>query len=509
MMGRDVEMMDDRKIRDRADVCVSGCQADLCGGGRHSCGSCCGCRERCQVARVEEQLGHPLIRLAAAERVYAIDVHRFDRQHDDQHVMGELVQAAACYALAAMPGTAAAVRHARLWPWGTSENGLSGFKPKTEQENLARAVALLMAEWDRLERDRLMVEAMDHPVLPPRALCDGDQEIWFAGSGWWVQVFERDNPADGYRARVCVDGPSPIVGAGNGVSERAAVFEALQDAEVPDAERLASHWPEIPASRSSGLGHVEVVVDPVEPTEVGRRARVATLLVDGMPKATGRGATVEQAKGQALLNAGIGFLQPGGPEKPGRVPEWVKDLPAPDPQQAMSRGWHPDQAVVETGPVEVTVDWVERHPREGWTAMVSPGPSGSGAVRMTGRDRRVTLIEALKAAGLSNAVELADAWLDANPESQPAEAEEPQETRTAVDLGGDPDGDIEGYDGPLGRPGGYCHGSQPWHPYGTVAGCCAFGGRCSYDGQPEHARGSKPDCLACATTFDESGRPKR
>lgn len=466
MMGRDVEMMDDRKIRDRADVCVSGCQADLCGGGRHSCGSCCGCQERCQVTRVEEQLGHPLIRLAAAERVYAIDIHRFDRQHDDQHSHGELARAAAAYALSAGGFPLAA----DAWPWDEI-----GFKPKLVVEDLARAVQFLMAEWDRLERDRLMVEAMDHPVLPPRALCDGDQEIWFAGSGWWVQVFERDNPADGYRARVCVDGPSPIVGAGNGQSERAAVFEALQDAEVPDAERLASHWPEIPASRGSGLGHVEVVVDPVEPTEVGRQVRVATLLVDGMPKATGRGATVEQAKGQALLNAGIGFLQPGGPEKPGRVPEWVKDLPAPDPQQAMSRGWHPDQAVVETGPVEVTVDWVELRPTEGWTAMVSPGPSGpsgSGAVTMTGNTRRLALIEALQAAGLSNAVELADAWLFANP--LPA-LQEPQGTRAGLDLGDDPDGDIEGYDGPLGRPGGYCHGSEPWHPYGTQPDCPACG----------------------------------
>lgn len=61
--------------------------------------------------------------------------------------------------------------------------------------------------------------------------------------------------------------------------------------------------------------------------------------------------------------------------------------------------------------------------------------------------------------------------------SQPPEAQEPQETRAGLDLGDDPDGDIEGYDGPQGRRGGYCHGSEPWHPYGTVTGCCAFGGR--------------------------------
>lgn len=426
---------------------------------------------------------HPLLSQAAQERLYVIDVHRFDRQHDDQHQDGELRRAAAAYALASGRSVDAAVR---CWPWRSSvdQDQLVGFKPATwenRQRDLVKATQFLMAEWDRIERDRLMVEAMEHPVLPPRALCDGDQEIWYAGSGWWVQVFERENPADGWRARVYVDGPDPIVGAGNGVSQRVAVFEALQDAEVPDAERLASHWPDIPPSRSTGVGHIEIVVDPVDSTEDGRQVQVATLLVDGMPKAQGRGATEEQAKAQALLNAGIGHLQAGGQVPVGRVPEWVKDLPAPDPQQAMSRGWHPDQAVVETGPVEVTVDWVERHPREGWTAMVSPGPSGSGAVRMTGRDRRVTLIEALKAAGLSNAVELADAWLDANPvdEGQQTEAQDLQETRAGLDLGDDPDGDIEGYDGPLGRPGGYCHGTGQAptgpHPIGTLPGCPACG----------------------------------
>lgn len=344
--SKDVETMtNEREIHDRVALCAAGCQADECAGGQTSCGSCCACRERCQLARLQEQQEHPLLQAAAQERIYAIDIHRFDRQHDDQHSRGELTRAAAAYALAAGANTATAA-----WPWDRSS-----FKPKTPQEDLARAVQFLMAEWDRLERDRLMTEAQDHPVLPPRALCDGDQEIWYAGSGWWIQVFERENPADGYRSRVYVDGPDPIVGAGNGASQRAAVFEALQDAEVPDAERLASHWPDIPPSRPTGVGHIEIVVDPVDSTEDGRRAKVATLLVDGMPKAQGRGATEGQAKAQALLNAGIGHLQEGGQVPVGRVPEWVKNLPVPDPQQAMSRGWNPDQAVVETGPVEVTL----------------------------------------------------------------------------------------------------------------------------------------------------------
>lgn len=332
--------MDDRTIRDRADMCAAGCQTDLCSGGQRSCGSCCGCRERCLVTRVAEQMDHPLVRLAADERIYATDIHRFDRQHDDQHSRGELTSAASAYALAAAGRRESA---AAAWPWDPG-----AFTPGDPERDLARAMQFLMAEWDRQARQRLMIEAFEHPVLPPRALCDGDQEIWHAGSGWWIQVFEREDPSDGWRARVYVDGPAPIVGAGNGVSQRAAAFEALQDAEVPDAERLASHWPDLPG----GQDQVQVVVTWLR--EGDSPVCLATAVVDGLSVGKGRAATEEQARAQALLNAGIGFSDGGQPA--GRVPEWVKNLPAPAPQQAMSRGWHPDQAVVETDPVDESRD---------------------------------------------------------------------------------------------------------------------------------------------------------
>lgn len=49
---------------------------------------------------------------------------------------------------------------------------------------------------------------------------------------------------------------------------------------------------------------------------------------------------------------------------------------------------------------------------------------------------------------------------------------------TRIDLGDDPDGDIAGYDGPMGKPGGYCttrsENAEPHLP-GTVADCPTCG----------------------------------
>jgi hypothetical protein len=231
-----------QEVPDRAGPCAVDCAGEVCAGGRYACGSCCRCQQRCAVTRVTQQLNHTLVQAAAAERVRQQQLEGWTFEHDDAHAMGQLAQAAAAYAWTPDGGTT--VRRPHLWPWPTGLK-LAGDR----QRELVKAVALLMAEWDRLERDRLATESMTRPVLVPRELCTGDQEIWHEGSAWCLQVFECEKPEDGYRARVYVDGPTPILAAETAPTPRRAVHAALvQSAAVDgaDAERIASAWLDVP-----------------------------------------------------------------------------------------------------------------------------------------------------------------------------------------------------------------------------------------------------------------------
>lgn len=322
--------MQEPVVPDRSAMCGMGCLGELCAttGTDMACGGCCACKRRCQVRAVEVQLAHPLVRAAAEERVRVLEQEHFTRDHDDAHQDGELRRAAAAYALASGRSVAAAVN---CWPWRDSQDPerLVGFKPATwekRRQDLVKAVQFLMAEWDRIDRDRLMEEANHRPVLPPAELCDGDREVWWGGSGWWLQL---DQKADGehgpgWTARLVADGP-PAYEHGFGVSQREAVRVVLRKVmSHADADRLAE---EFPGDRPGGLEDITVEIHGLqvdgqpEPLEY-----VATVIVGGVPDVQGRGDTAEAARAQALLNAGVAKLM----------------------EQLPSRGWHPDQAVVET-----------------------------------------------------------------------------------------------------------------------------------------------------------------
>jgi len=97
--------------------------------------------------------------LVAAERRRQIAEEFYTLEYDQQHKQHELVRAALCYAYAgwtlAAGGSARAVRTnpkiAVLWPWA---QGL--WKPDDDEvRNLAKAGALIAAEIDRLERNKL------------------------------------------------------------------------------------------------------------------------------------------------------------------------------------------------------------------------------------------------------------------------------------------------------------------------------------------------------------------
>lgn len=79
------------------------------------------------------------------ERVRQVTVEGWTAAHDDGHDIGEMAQAAACYALqSAMPGNQG--DYLRFWPaqWD--------WRPKDKRRDLVRAAALLLAEIERLDR---------------------------------------------------------------------------------------------------------------------------------------------------------------------------------------------------------------------------------------------------------------------------------------------------------------------------------------------------------------------
>jgi hypothetical protein len=88
--------------------------------------------------------------------------------HDSLHKDGELASAAACYAVAQLEGSTGVKMRAdraiaTLWPWGDE-----AFKPKHRRRNLVVAMALLVAEVERLDE----AEAADRArVAPESAPC--------------------------------------------------------------------------------------------------------------------------------------------------------------------------------------------------------------------------------------------------------------------------------------------------------------------------------------------------
>lgn len=86
-----------------------------------------------------------------AERRRQVEVEGWTPEHDDEHSNGAMSIAAACYALAGLPGGRPYEFHSdRLWMytgWGSS-----WFKRGDRRRNLVKAAALNIAELERLDR---------------------------------------------------------------------------------------------------------------------------------------------------------------------------------------------------------------------------------------------------------------------------------------------------------------------------------------------------------------------
>lgn len=87
------------------------------------------------------------VRDVLAERERQMAQEGWTPVHDDEHIAGELSDAAGCYALG----------QPIRWPWTETHPLMGvmahhGWKPKDLRSNLVRAGALILAEIERLDR---------------------------------------------------------------------------------------------------------------------------------------------------------------------------------------------------------------------------------------------------------------------------------------------------------------------------------------------------------------------
>ena len=94
--------------------------------------------------------------LITTERERQVSAEGWTSAHDDEHVMGEMIGAALCYAGRALE----IVSNDEIegsdigldWPWG-----IEWWKPSPDPiRNLQKAGALIAAEIDRLQRERIL-----------------------------------------------------------------------------------------------------------------------------------------------------------------------------------------------------------------------------------------------------------------------------------------------------------------------------------------------------------------
>lgn len=84
------------------------------------------------------------------ERVRQQDVEGWTYDHDDAHDMGEMAQAAACYALTpSLLGWLFGKNHfwEGFWPWSRE-----WWKPTNRRRDLVKSGALIIAEIERIDR---------------------------------------------------------------------------------------------------------------------------------------------------------------------------------------------------------------------------------------------------------------------------------------------------------------------------------------------------------------------
>lgn len=82
-----------------------------------------------------------------AERLRQIETEGWTSEHDDQHEVGQMAEAAACYAANAGGFVWIGGWPGEVWPWARE-----WWKPSTPRRDLVKAAALIIAEIERLDR---------------------------------------------------------------------------------------------------------------------------------------------------------------------------------------------------------------------------------------------------------------------------------------------------------------------------------------------------------------------
>ena len=82
-----------------------------------------------------------------AERERQVTAEGWTPEHDDQHSVGQMADAAACYALFVHAPDYPCKNPPLSWPWARK-----WWKPTTPRRDLVKAGALILAEIERLDR---------------------------------------------------------------------------------------------------------------------------------------------------------------------------------------------------------------------------------------------------------------------------------------------------------------------------------------------------------------------
>lgn len=113
-----------------------------------------------------------------AERRRQIEAEGWTPEHDDEHSVGEMAKAAACYALVSAGFNPDATIN--VWPWHRR-----WWKPSDTRCNLVKAAALILAEIERLDRARGETRQPFGPNNPPRLRKPGESLADYrAAMGW-------------------------------------------------------------------------------------------------------------------------------------------------------------------------------------------------------------------------------------------------------------------------------------------------------------------------------------
>ncbi|EBI7171804.1 hypothetical protein D3Q73_21415 [Salmonella enterica] len=99
---------------------------------------------RQRIAELEARVFTSAANDVLAERQRQIHTEGWKPEHDDEHVEGQLADAAACYALFATDQRRPVPAH---WPWSDD-----WWKQRGQRRDLVRAGALIIAEIERLDR---------------------------------------------------------------------------------------------------------------------------------------------------------------------------------------------------------------------------------------------------------------------------------------------------------------------------------------------------------------------